>query len=45
MLGKPLDSTCIFEAKPDKLDIKRLEPGILFNSLQVGSLFNLAIIT
>ena len=28
--GLPRDSTCILEALPGKLDIKRHEPGILF---------------
>ena len=27
------DSTCVLEAEPGKLDIKRREPGILFISL------------
>ena len=35
------DSTCILEAEPGKLDIKRRGPGILFISLQVDSLFKL----
>ena len=39
----PSDSTCILEALPGKLDIKRHEPGILFVSLQVGSFFKIAI--
>ena len=33
------DSTCVLEAEPGKLDIKRREPGILFISLPIGSLF------
>ena len=37
------NACCIIEAKPGKLDIKRCEPGILFISLQVGSLFKLVI--
>ena len=41
----PSDSTCFLEAKPSNLDIKRGEPGILFISLQVDSLFKLAIMT
>ena len=32
--GLPSDSTCVLEAEPGKLDIKRLEPCILFISLQ-----------
>ena len=40
-LGWPSDSTCDFEDKPCKLDIKRCKNGILFISLQVGSLFKL----
>ena len=36
---------CILEAEPGKLDIKRCEPGILFISLQVDSLFKLVIMT
>ena len=39
------DSTCPLEAELGKLDIKRREPGILFISLQVDSLFKLAIMT
>ena len=39
--GLPSDATCILKVKPGKLDIKRQEPGILFISLQVGSLFKL----
>ena len=41
-LGLPLDLTCILDAEPGKLDIKRREPGILFISLQVGSISKLA---
>ena len=37
------DSICVLEAEPDKLDIKRREPGILFISLQLGPLFKRAI--
>ena len=37
------DSTCVLEAKPGKLDIKRREPGILFISLPFGSLFKMAV--
>ena len=33
------------EAEPGKLDIKRREPGILFISLQIDSLFKLVILT
>ena len=43
--GLPSDSTCILKAGRGKLDIKRHEPGILLISLQVGSLFKLAVIT
>ena len=32
-------------AEPGKLDIKRREPGILFISLPIGSIFKLAIMT
>ena len=39
------DSTCILKAEPGKLDIKRSEPGILFISLPIVSLFKLAIMT
>ena len=35
----------VLKAEPGKLDIKRLEPGILFISLPLVSLFNLAIMT
>ena len=28
--GLPSDSTCVLNAEPGKLDIKRREPGILF---------------
>ena len=41
--GLTSDSTCVLEAEPGKLDIKRREPGILFISLQVSSFFKLAI--
>ena len=41
--GLPSDSTCVLEAEPGKLDINRRDPGILFISLQVNSLFKLAI--
>ena len=40
-----VDSTCILKAKPGKLDVRRREPGILFISLQVGSMFKLGIMT
>ena len=43
--GLPSDSTCVLEAEPGKLDIKRREPGILLISLPIGSLFKLAINT
>ena len=43
--GLQSDSTCILEAEPGKLDIKRHKPGILFIFLQVGSFFKLAIMT
>ena len=39
--GLPSDSTSVLEAEPGILDIKRGEPGILFISLQVVSLFKL----
>ena len=35
-----LVSTCILKPESRKLDIKRLEPGILFISLQIGLLQN-----
>ena len=41
--GLPSDSTCVLEADPGELDIKSREPGILFISLQVGSLYKLTI--
>ena len=37
--GLPSDSTCVLEAKPGKLDIKRHESGILFIILLIVSLF------
>ena len=43
--GLPSYSTSVLEAEPGKLDIKRREPGILFISLQVESIFKLAIMT
>ena len=43
--GLPRDSTCILKAETGKLDIKRREPGILFISLPIDSLFKLAIMT
>ena len=39
------NSTCVLKAEPGKLDIKRREPGILFISLPVVSIFKLAIMT
>ena len=41
--GLPSDSTCVLKALPDKLDIKRREPDILFISLPIASLFKLAV--
>ena len=41
----PSYSTCVPEAEPGKLGIKRCESGFLFISLSIGSLFKLAIIT
>ena len=41
---KPRDSTCIIEAEPGKLDIKRREPVILFISSAIVSFFKLAIL-
>ena len=41
--GLPSYSTCVLKAEPGKLDIKRREPGILFISLSIVSLFKLAI--
>ena len=41
--GLPSDSTSVLKAEPGKLDIKRREPGILFISLPIVSLFKLAI--
>ena len=41
--GLQSDSTCVLEAKPSKLDIKRHVPGILFISLPISSLYKLAI--
>ena len=35
------DSTCVLKAEPCKLDIKRREPGNLFISLPICSLFNI----
>ena len=43
--GLPSNSTCVLKAEPGKLDIKRREPGILFISLPIVSLFKLAIMT
>ena len=43
--GLPSDSTCVLKAEPGKLDIKIREPGILFISLPIVSLFKLAIMT
>ena len=40
-LGLPRDLSCVFNDEPGKLDIKGREPGILFISLQIGSLFKL----
>ena len=38
-------SKCVLKAEPGKLDIKRREPGILFISFTIVSLFKLAIMT
>ena len=38
------DSTSVLKPEPGKLDIKRCEPGILFISLPIVSLFKLAIV-
>ena len=43
--GSAEQLTCILEAEPGKLDIKRYEPVIRFIRLPVGSLFKLAFIT
>ena len=43
--GLPGDSTSVLKAEPGKLDIKRREPGNLFISLFIFSLFKLAIMT
>ena len=43
--GLPSDSTCALKAEPGEVDIKRHEPGILFISLSIVSLFNLALMT
>ena len=43
--GLPIDSTCVLEAEPGKLDTKRREHGISFISLPIGLWFKLAIMT
>ena len=43
--GLPSDSTCVLEAEPGKLEIKRRLPGILFISLPIVLLFKLVIMT
>ena len=43
--GLPSDSTCVLIAGPGELDIKTHEPGILFISLPIVSLFKRAIMT
>ena len=43
--GLPSNLACFLEAESGKLDIKRRKPGTLFISLEVGSLFKLAIMT
>ena len=43
--GLQSDSTCVLKAEPGKLDMKRRQPGILFISLPIVSLFELAIMT
>ena len=45
MRGLSSYSTCVLEAEPGKLDIKRRKPAILFISLSVGSLFKLTTLT
>ena len=42
--GMLSDFTCIPEAEPGKLDIKRHKPAILFIGLQADLLFKLAIL-
>ena len=44
-LGWPSDSTCVLKAKPGKLDTKRRKPGILFISLTIVLILNLALMT
>ena len=39
------NSTCVYKAKSGRLDIILQEPGILFISLPIVSLFKLAIMT
>ena len=41
----PSNSTCALKAEPGKLYIKRREPGILFISLPIVSLFKLVLMT
>ena len=43
--GLPSDSTSVLKALPGKLHIERLNPGILFISLSIGSLSKLVIMT
>ena len=38
-----VELTCVLEAGPVKLEIKRREPGILFISLHVGSPYDVII--
>ena len=41
--GLPSDSTCVLEVEPGRLDIKILERGILFISLQVASNYDVSV--
>ena len=43
--GLQSDSTCVLQAEPSNLDIKRGESGILFISIQVVSPFKLVSMT
>ena len=43
--GLRSDSTCVIEAEPGKVDIKRREPGILFIILPIGLLIKIPIMT
>ena len=43
IVGLAERTTCLLEAEPGKLDIKKRKPGILFISLTIGSDYDVVI--